>query len=535
MQLKAQFIILLFMGFLIQTEAQIFYESTFFAVSKTSTNQENNLNTTSNLNNQNTLHQYTTATNQWHLIGSTGTTNIDAIAMDNIGQVLYAINGGILGEINTTTGEFTEIGSANYGNGTEGRLLLNNVDGLTYCPLSNTLYASHHIIGVYAGSNDLLFKIDPSNGEIIQNAMIDENGNNADYAVVEAVKHNACCELYDISDLAFHPFTHQLYTIQSNKDNNDILTIIDPTTGQINSVIFDLSDYDSKGLSFTNFGELFGSSTTANNFQIINTDYRFVQPLSTFDISRQHTQFHSIAYAGPYHDLALKITLDANEQPPFIKDDLLACKIIIYNQGEIDVDEIELINHVPNGLSVLDTNWVFKEDKGRFALRTLYTNISPGDSIMTNIQLKVDDTQESNLINTVEILSARNKDILDLKFKILDLPDIDSNADEYVDNETYIIDDEISENGEKVNEDEDDHDIVIIEVDAFRLNCINDLDLMDNLLNTGTYQAAEEIKVNTVVSQGVKVGLKAGNCISLITDFEVEKGGDLEVSIASCE
>lgn len=532
MKLKVQLLIIVsFLWYPIQTKAQIFHESTFFAVSKVSVNNENIFNTQ---NNKNTLHQYNAALNQWHLIGITGTTNIDAIAMDNIREILYAANGGIFGKINTATGEFTAIGDSNYGNGEFGRFLLNNIDGLTYCPLSNTLYASHHILGDYARSNDLLFKIDPANGEIIQNAMTDVNGNSTDYAVIEGVKHN-CCELYDNSDLALHPFTNQLYTIQSNKDNNDVLTIIDPSTAQTQSVIYDLNGNDSKGLSFSTFGELFGSSTATNNFQIINTDYQFVQPLSTLDASQQYAEFHSIAYAGPYLDLALKITLAPNQQPPFIKDDLLTCTVTIYNQGRIEVNEIELINHVPEGLNVSDSNWIFKADNGRFALRTLNVNLSPDDSVNTNLQLKVEGTQHGNLINSTEILSAKNKDLLDLEFKILALSDIDSNSDKLADYENFIIDDEIIGRGEKVNEDEDDHDIVFIEVNTLNSICTNQINFSDNLLQSGTYQAAKEISANTVISNGENVDLKAGNCINLYSNFEVEKGGNLEAGIASCE
>lgn len=521
MKSKTQvFIALICIAYQSQLFAQIFHQSTMFAVSK------------SGINSLNTLHQYNEEFNQWNLIGNIGTQNIDAIAFDNVHQILYAANGGILGTLNRSTGKFTAIGVTNYGNGELGRFLLNNIDGLTFCPLSNTLYASHHRLGDYAGSNDLLFKIDPADGKIIPFSMINSKGNMVDYAVIEAVEHNNCCELYGVNDLALNSYTNQLYAIQSNKTDNEILTTIDLSSAETQSIEYNFSNFESKGLTISNFGELFGSSALSDYFLIINTQYQFVQPLCPFDYYEQYQEFHSIAYAGPYNDLALKITLHPDEKPPFFKNDTINCEIMVYNQGQIEVNDIQLINHLPEGLVLNESQWI---DQGAHAILNINTQLNPGDSLLEAIQLIVQQNQEGNLMNTTEILSVRNHEMIDPAYNILSLLDIDSTADEVADNETHIVDNETKLRGEKMNEDEDDHDLVIIEISSKESICLAELMLMDNFLNTGIYNAEEVIISNGVIVDSVSVRFKAGDSILLNNNFEVKKGAAFEASIGICE
>jgi len=510
--------------FIDYSSAQMFDQSTVYAVSKKNTS-----------NNQNSLHQYNAATNSWHLIGNTGTTNIDAIAIDNKHNILYAANGGILGKLDVQTGQFKAIGTANYGNGEVGRFYLNNIDGLTYCAITNTLYANHHRPGDYAGTNDLLFKIDPKNGSIFQNAMIDSKGNAADYAVIEAVPagKECCVELFGVSDLALHPVSNQLYVIQSNKDNQDLLTTINTSNGKNIDIVYDLNGNDCKGLTFSPFGELLGTSTLLNNFLIVNTQFQFVQSLSTFNLDQSYQEFHSIAFAGPYNDLALKITLDPNEKKPIYQEnDIVTCVVTIYNQGNIPIHYIELINHIPNGLSLSDDLWI---DYGNYAIRQLDTMLIPGDSVSTTIQLKVELAEPGILTNTVEILASKNNEILDPSLSVFSLLDIDSTADEMADNDTNVVNDMITQGGEKIMEDEDDHDIVIVEIAASTKDCLSEIILTEDQKISANYQAQQDIFSTSVINNDIKISFEAGSCITLHHNFEVKMSADFVANIATCE
>jgi len=112
----------------------------------------------------NTLYLYDQSINTWTKIGVTGTSFIEAIAADPINNILYAVDGGTLGRLNTLNGMFTPIGNVGAGNGESGSVAMDDIDGLTYDPVNNILFGSHRIPGTGPGSNDLLIQIDPLTG-----------------------------------------------------------------------------------------------------------------------------------------------------------------------------------------------------------------------------------------------------------------------------------------------------------------------------------------------------------------------------------
>jgi len=100
------------------------------------------------------------------------------------------------------------------------------------------------------------------------------------------------------------------------------------------------------------------------------------------------------------------------------------------------------------------------------ATYTIDQSIEPNASIQIPVTFIVDSNfKEKNLTNTVEIKSSFNSDITDINGNPLALPDWDSKPDDE-NNEEYISDNEVNESGPGAidNQDEDDHDIAILQV-----------------------------------------------------------------------
>ena len=91
--------------------------------------------------------EYDPISDQWINIGITGTDFIEAIATDPVNDLIYATNGGTLGTIDPATGLFTAIGPAGAGNGAIGSILFDDIDGLSYDPNNEILWASQRYTG----------------------------------------------------------------------------------------------------------------------------------------------------------------------------------------------------------------------------------------------------------------------------------------------------------------------------------------------------------------------------------------------------
>ena len=198
------------------------------------------------------------STNTSGLIGSFGSADeIESMSFDPTATILYAVNENTLGTIDVSSGAFTPcVNIIGIGDGPQGVINFNDIDGLAWDFTTNTLLASARRSGV----PDVLLRIDPNTCQVVQNAF----GANE---YVEIVGFNV---LLDIDDITFQPSTGLLYA--SNTRNGGQLITIDRNTGQAN-VIGSFNVEDLEGLSFSSDGTLYGT-----------TGWRGDQPNSYFTI-----------------------------------------------------------------------------------------------------------------------------------------------------------------------------------------------------------------------------------------------------------
>ncbi len=203
-------------------------------------------------------------TGNCNLIGSTGKSYIEAIAMWPTpgNNTLYAANLGEFGFLNKTTGSFTLIGEIDGGgtaNGANGAQTLNDVDGLAFDPLTAILWATERqsTSGVY----DLLFQINPTTGLFVPDAF----GTGVDYIVVDGVG-----VWDDVDDIAISSKTGDMYAV-SNYDNgtSDQSLHINKYTGAV-TVIGSLTYDDVEGLAYHNDGTYWACEGDDNRFSQID-------------------------------------------------------------------------------------------------------------------------------------------------------------------------------------------------------------------------------------------------------------------------
>jgi len=141
------------------------------------------------------LYHYNSLIKKWIRVGKTGRDNIKSLAVDAKNELIYAVDKGTLGTINPTTAQFTAIGNIGSGNGENGTKIFNNIHGLAYNSNQEILYASNR----NTNGIDELIKINPLNGKIIKNSMINVAGVLADYKIIE-IKTFYLGSLFDSDD-----------------------------------------------------------------------------------------------------------------------------------------------------------------------------------------------------------------------------------------------------------------------------------------------------------------------------------------------
>ena len=185
-----------------------------------------------------------------------GTNLVEAIAYSPFAGKLYGANAGQFGEIDLTTGVFSNIGSGfGSGDGVLGSISFSDVDGLHFDPYPGELHGVHRRGG--ANENDLLFQIDRATGAFIPGAFPDYDGDGTpdDYLEIQS----GALGVWDIDDLAIDPVTGTMYATGNNGGSANVLLEIDRITGTatlVGSVGYD----DIEGISFDTNGDLFGSS-----------------------------------------------------------------------------------------------------------------------------------------------------------------------------------------------------------------------------------------------------------------------------------
>ncbi|HFA47923.1 MAG TPA: hypothetical protein ENJ95_02765 [Bacteroidetes bacterium] len=180
-------------------------------------------------------------------VGPTGTYNIEAMAIDPVNEIIYAISGDTLGTVDPSTGIFTavagEVGSLD---GAEGMLSIYDVDGLTYDTLNQILWGSARRGSTSSAflPDDLLVQIDPATGLGIPDAF----GAGVGYFVIATAEH-------DIDDIALGA-DGSLYAISNQGGTgNQRLGTINKTTGAWTQIA-DHGIADVEGMTFTSAGQL---------------------------------------------------------------------------------------------------------------------------------------------------------------------------------------------------------------------------------------------------------------------------------------
>ena len=192
------------------------------------------------------LYIYDTAADTLTLIGDNNVSVIEAITWDPINSVLYAMNAGQLGTLNTSDGSFTAVGPNNS----------IDADGMAYDPYSGTIFiAIRRDDGSAPGQFDDL-------------ATIDAAGN---VTIIGAIQTpvNGTTTLWDIDDLAIHPGTGQLYGV-ANAGAPDVLIEIDKATGAVTSSVGAFGPTDVEGLSWDITGSL--RATTGAGANLYDVD-----------------------------------------------------------------------------------------------------------------------------------------------------------------------------------------------------------------------------------------------------------------------
>jgi len=498
----------------------------------------------------NTLFEYDPQTEEWFRVGVTGGNFIEALATDPLSNTMYAADAGMFGTVDRVSAVFMPIGNPGTANGDIGLVDLDDIDGLTYDLVNQIMYASHRVGGLGPGTNDLLFQIDVATGKFVPGAMEGSNGNPADYAIVEEVIDATFGgNVYDVDDIAINPYTSELFAVQ-NQDGPSTITQIDPLTGKIIEVTFDIPNDDVEGLGFTYLGELY--ATTGDN-GICGNDPSDASCLNTFiyiDLVSQQTNtlnfidptgtefdFESFDCFTSFNDLALTTRLDNNTPQSIAPGDRITFQLTVYNQGGFDNHEITLTDYIPDGLILDDSSWIKSGNKATHKINTI---LKKGASVTVPVTFKIDENYAgTSIINAAEISSSYNPNIDSPVAKrdqnaLMALPDIDSSPDG-LNNETNIVNNEINQGGPNslVKEDEDDHDIE----EVFITNnsaCIANLDLGNTFVANGVYQAGSNISCAAQLI-GSNFEFLAGKEVLLLPGFSVVKITQFSADIAGCQ
>jgi len=230
-----------------------------------------------NNGNVNVLFKYQVGTATWDSIAITGAYKIKSLALDPLKEVIYVCNGALFGIIEPSTGAFTSVGLVGLAqNGVYGQQLFDDVVGLTYDNENNILYGVERMLTSNKNQNDILFKIDPATGKYIPNSFMDEMGNPIDYVRIDHVRDGTEEEtILDVEDIALNPITGELFATHDQGSPGKI-TILNPETGDFIQVLNEVNPADISGLTFTNSGYLYGTTTA-------NSDYGSYEGITLID------------------------------------------------------------------------------------------------------------------------------------------------------------------------------------------------------------------------------------------------------------
>lgn len=161
-------------------------------------------------------------------------------------------------------------------------------------------------------------------------------------------------------------------------------------------------------------------------------------------------------YESQKFDLALNKTLAANQPSTFNLGDNVTFTFNVFNQGTVKAYNIEVVDYIPNGLSLNDSNW--SEIAGKAT--AVIDSIEAGEVASLDITFTISNSfTGTSIMNIAEISDADD----DKNPNNTKPTDSDSTPDDTDDNDGNPKDNEIDEDG-KNGGDEDDHDIETIPV-----------------------------------------------------------------------
>ncbi|MEL6894173.1 MAG: SdrD B-like domain-containing protein, partial [Actinomycetota bacterium] len=155
----------------------------------------------------------------------------------------------------------------------------------------------------------------------------------------------------------------------------------------------------------------------------------------------------------PIFDLALRKVIDESADNVLAPGGDVTFTIEVHNQGELEANDIDIVDYLPDGLTVspADTNgWT--GTSGNVTI-TIAGPLAPGASTSVDLVARIGDDVVGELVNAAEITEAEDEN---------DIPrdDVDSEPNDDPSDDDDPVDDEIDNGGG----DEDDHDIERFEI-----------------------------------------------------------------------
>lgn len=279
------------------------------------------------------------------VVGSTGTFKIEAMAIKPGGTIIYAMDGDQLGALDINSGLFTPIGTPlGIVQGSLGPISIQDVDGLTYDPFLNVLYAA---VARRTGF-DLLIKLDPATGAIIPFSA------GVEYRVLTVT--GSPNNYQDFDDLAVDPITGLMYGISNNGGPGELVQV-DVATG-VSAHIGDFADNDVEGLSFFNDGQLYASNGVPNdpnnnNLYLVDKNTGAISVVGSLIIN-DNDDFEALGCLTAATYLAVEKTTngvdaDLPTGPAIIVNAKVNWGYTIRNTGVITINNITLVDDkLPN-------------------------------------------------------------------------------------------------------------------------------------------------------------------------------------------
>lgn len=338
-------------------------------------------------------------------VGPTGVEDIEAIAFEPNSATLYAANAAEMGTINLLTGKFTALNRIGILHAGSVQVEINDLDGLSWDPLTNVLYAVQRQIpppGTGLPDElfpDLLIQIDLSTGQLKPGAF-----NGADYVEIGVTAKLEA----DVDDIAFNPFTGALYGIENDGGKNGTLIVINKQTGAISEVgpLVYLDNPaeavdDMEGLSFFNDGQLYGSTgdrgpDLKDQNRLFTVDpatgkSTLVAPFPTAYKDYEALACLTATIADDDQDSIVNLGEDTNEDGNLANDDSDGDSIPNYLDPDDDNDGVPTLLEDPNGNgNVLD------DDTDRDTIPNYLDTDDDGDGILTKDE---DSNGDGNVFN----------------------------------------------------------------------------------------------------------------------------------------